>query len=168
MSEEIKPIGTDTEGYHSLKRAMLALLSEYPGLGEQDVVFENLPEKSSGLAVGADSGALIITRTENILGDIRQECQFPFFVIYRTSADSETQKLRVADFLDTFGMWLMGQPVTLSDVEYRLKTYPSLTGGRRITGVTVFNSYGIEPTQDGYQDWYLPATVNYTNEYEPW
>lgn len=168
MADEVKPIGSDMEGFNSLKRAMLALLSSYPGLGEREMVFETLEAGSSGIAIGVNSGALIITQNESITGHIRQKCQFPFFVIYRTSADREAEKLRVADFLDTFGLWLTRQPVALNGEEYRLTTYPELTGGRKINSVTIFNSYGVEPMEDGYQDWYLPVTVNYTNDFDPW
>lgn len=163
---DVKPIGSDTAGFDSLNRAMISLLSSFPGLNDREVVFEELEDGVSGIAIGANSGALIISKTESITGHVKQNCQFPFFVIYRTPPDRD--KLRVADFLDTFGMWLTRQPVTVDGVEHRLKTYPELTGGRKIEDATIFNSYGIEPTEDGYQDWYLPVTVNYTNEYDPW
>lgn len=168
MGEEVKPIGSDTEGFASLNRAMLSLLSSYPGLKEREVVFETLKDGVSGLAIGTNSGALIITKRESITGHVWQNCQFPFFVIYRTGADREAEKLRVADFLNTFGLWLTRQPVVLNGTVYQLSAYPELTGGRKIKDVTIFNSYGVEPTEDGYQDWYLPVTVNYTNEYDPW
>lgn len=168
MANEAKPIGSDTVGYESINRAILSLLSSYPGLGEREVLFESLEAGTSGIAIGTNSGALIITSKASITGRIKQTCEFPFFVIYRTSADRETEKLRVADFLDTFGLWLTRQPVVLNEREYILPAYPELTGGRKITDVTVFNSYGVEPMEDGYQDWYLPVTVNYTNEFDPW
>lgn len=168
MSDAVKPIGADTAGFESLNRAMLALLSGYPGLGDRELVFETLEEGVSGIAIGTNSGAMIISSRESITGRIRQTCQFPFFVIYRSPADRESDKLRVADFLDTFGLWLTRHPVILDGEEHRLADYPELTGGRKIKDFTIFNSYGIEPTEDGYQDWYLPVTVNYTNEYDPW
>ena len=168
MAAELKPIGSDTAGFRSLNKAVLSLLSSYPGLGETEVVFETLEDGTAGIAIGTNSGALIISQRESITGHIRQECQFPFFVIYRTSAKREAAKLRVADFLDTFGLWLMKQPVILNGETQHLTEYPELADGRRIKSITIFNSYGIDPMDDGYQDWYLPVTVNYTNEYDPW
>lgn len=168
MAEAIKPIGSDIEGFESLKRAVLYLLSSYPGLEPREIVFEDLQPGSSGLAIGANSGSLILTERVSITDHVRQTCEFPFFVIYRTSATREDKKLQVADFLDTFGRWMTGQTVTVDGINTKLTSYPKLDGGRKITGITIFNSYGIEPTEDGYQDWYLPVTVQYTNEFDKW
>lgn len=166
MADELRPIGNDVEGFDSLKRAALALLSAYPGLGSREIVFEDLPENRSGLGIGADAGAQILSERRSITDYVRQSCQMPFFVIYRTAADRESEKLRVADFLDRLGRWLTRQNVEIDGTSHKLTAYPVLQGNRKITGMTVFNSYAAVPSESGFQDWYLPVAMNYTNEYE--
>lgn len=160
-----KPIGVDADGYGILTEAMRSLLNQYPGLEEGDIIrFEELG-KDGGLAFSADSGALIFTETEDVCGVIHQTCQYPFFVVYRTDTTRERQKLNIQKFLDNLGKWVCGEPDSGYD---RLTSYPELSGGRKIKRITRSNSYGLEPQENGVQDWLLPITVRYANEYEKW
>ncbi len=167
MADELKPIGMDASGYEVLTNAVRALLSSYPGLGSDEINFEELSE-SSGIAFSADAGALVITERKSITDHVYQTCQFPFFVIYRTSATREYEKIRVQTFLDTLGKWLCKEPTVINDETVRLSSYPELTDGRKITRITRSNSYGLTPNEDGVQDWLLPVTVQYTNEFDMW
>lgn len=167
MADELKPIGVDATGYEVLTNAVLALLSSYPGLNSKEIFFEELSE-SSGLAFSADSGALIMSERRDITDHVKQECQFPFFVIYRTASTKEFEKLRVQDFLDTFGKWLCKEPANINGEVVLLASYPELSRGRKITRVTRSNSYGLTPNPDGVQDWLLPVIVQYTNEFDLW
>lgn len=167
MAEEVKIIGYDTTGYELLTRAVADLLGSYPGLGDRTILFEELKE-SSGLAFSADSGALVMSERRSITDHVRQECQFPFFVVYRASASREHEKLKISQFLESLGKWICREPVKLGDEVYQLKTYPDLTAGRKITRVTRKNVYGLVPNDNGTQDWLLPVTVQYTNEFDMW
>lgn len=167
MADELKPIGIDATGYEVLTNAVLALLSSYPGLDNKEIFFEELSE-TSGLAFSADAGALIMSERRDITDHVRQTCQFPFFVIYRTSATREYEKLRVQTFLDTLGKWLCKEPAIINNQTQRLTAYPQLTDGRKITRITRSNSYGLTPNEDGVQDWLLPVTVQYTNDFDMW
>ena len=168
MGDERKPIGKDASGYDVLTIAVKALLNQFPGLYENETVkFEELGE-DSGIAFSADNGALIFSETEDVLGGVRQTCQYPFYIIYRTSSTKERQKMSIQEFLDTFGTWLCREPVVIDGSEQRLSNYPTLSQGRKITKVTRDNSYGLEPQESGVQDWILPVSIEYTYDFERW
>lgn len=168
MADERKPIGKDASGYDVLTIAVKALLNQFPGLYENETVkFEELGE-DSGIAFSADNGALIFSETEDVLGGVRQTCQYPFYIIYRTSSTKERQKMSIQEFLDTFGKWLCREPVVIDGSEQRLSKYPTLSQGRKITKVTRDNSYGLEPQESGVQDWILPVSIEYKYDFERW
>lgn len=168
MGDELKPIGKDASGYDVLTIAVKDLLNQFPGLYENETVkFEELGE-DSGIAFSADNGALIFSETEDVLGGVRQTCQYPFYIIYRTSSTKERQKMSIQEFLDTFGKWLCREPVVIDGSEERLSNYPTLSQGRKITKVTRDNSYGLEPQESGVQDWILPVSIEYKYDFERW
>ena len=168
MGDERKPIGKDASGYDVLTIAVKALLNQFPGLYENETVkFEELGE-DSGIAFSADNGDLIFSETEDVLGGVRQTCQYPFYIIYRTSSTKERQKMSIQEFLDTFGKWLCREPVVIDGSEERLSNYPTLSQGRKITKVTRDNSYGLEPQESGVQDWILPVSIEYKYDFERW
>lgn len=163
---DVKPIGLDATGYEVLTVAVKSLLNQYPGLYDGEIVkFEEM-EKDSGIAFSANNGALVYAETEDVCGNVFQKCQFPFFVIYRTASERERQKISVQTFLDNLGKWICREPVVVDGKETRLAAFPTLSQGRIIKRITRDNSYGLEPNADGAQDWILPVTVQYTNEFE--
>lgn len=161
---EAKPIGYDVSGYSILTNAVLALLSAFPGLNGREIFFEELDE--SGIAFSADNGALIISETRSITDHVTQTCQYPFFIIYRTTSTKEFQKLQVQAFFDGIGKWICREPTEIGGKIIRLEGWPVLANSRRITRVTRGNSYGLTPNEDGVQDWLMPVTVQYTNEFD--
>lgn len=169
MGNEQKPIGKDATGYEVITEAMKDLLNQFPGLlpGEE-VKYEELGE-DSGIAFSNDAGALVYTEREDVIGGVHQTCQYPFFVVYRSASSArERQKMSIQEFLDALGKWLCGEPAVIDGETYRLTTYPVLASGRKITKITRDNSYGVEPQENGVQDWLLPVAVQYKNEFEKW
>lgn len=162
---DIKPIGADSTGYEYLKRAIRDLLNQFPGLGGQTIYFEELGE-DSGIAFSADAGALVMAERRSITDHVTQTCQFPFFVVYRTAATREFQKLNVSAFLDSLGKWICKEPVEIDGNIYKLTEYPEITDGRKITRITRNNSYGTVPNENKSQDWMLPVSVQYTYEFD--
>lgn len=160
-----KAIGIDHEGYEVLTKAVSELLNEYPGLDDRIVTFEEL-ESTSGIAFAADNGALVMSESRNILDHITQTCQFPFFIVYRSASTRAAQKIAIQTFLDSIGKWICKEPAEVDGVKVTLSEYPALAEGRKIKKVTRNNSYGTEPDAKGVQDWLLPVTVEYTNEFE--
>lgn len=163
MNEQ-KPIKTDSGGFEALKPAILSLLNDYPALNGRVITFQGLTE-DSGISIEPESGALVFTEQRDIIGGIHQKCQFPFFVVYRSDASSEYLKLSISAFLDDLGAWLCREPVTIGEEEHRLAGYPKLTGGRKITGISRFNSYSLVPNENKSQDWVIPVTVHYTHDF---
>lgn len=166
MPEPVKPLLFDATGHEVLTKAVLELLATYPGLNGREILFEELG-KESGLAFFAGAQALVITERRTITGRILQTCQYPFYIYYRTTSTQERQKISVQTFLDSLGKWLCGEPAEVNGEYIRLLKFPELTQGRKITRITRENSAGTEPTEEGVQDWVLPATVEYSNTIEP-
>lgn len=165
--EEVKPIGWDVSGHEILTRAVSDLLNQYPGLNGREILFDELGAET-GIAFSADNGALIISERRSVTDHVCQTCQFPFFLIYRTTATTEFQKLKVQSFFDGIGKWFCKEPAEVNGETVQLKSYPALSEGRKITRITRSNSYGLEPSEDGVQDWLMPVTVQYTNEFDMW
>lgn len=165
--EQQKPLGLDGEGFDILKNAVLTLLNQYPGLDEKSIVFSNLSE-DSGISMEPENGTLIYSQKTDIIGNVRQECQFPFYVVYRSGANSEYLKFNISKFLDNLGAWICREPVIIDGEVFQLAEFPKLTGQRKITNVTRFNSYALEPNQNETQDWVIPITVHYTHEFIMW
>lgn len=163
--EEVKPIGSDPTGYEYMKKAIKALLNQYPGLNGEKIYFEELGEEE-GIAFSADAGALVMAERRSITDHVTQTCQFPFLLIYRTTATREFEKLSVSAFLDTLGKWLCREPVEIQGMTYRLSEYPTIADGRKITRITRNNSYGTVPNENKSQDWILPVSVQYTYEFD--
>ena len=167
MEKENQPIGMDATGFEVLTNAVLSLLSQFPGLNGREILYEELGE-SSGIAFFADAGALVMAEKRSITDHVRQTCQYPFNVVYRTASTREHQKLNVQAFLDALGKWLCKEPAIINNQTYRIGEYPHLADGRRITRITRYNAYGAQPEESGVQDWVLPVKVEYTNEFDMW
>jgi len=159
------PIGVDATGYEVMTKAVSELLNQYPGLNDRIVTFEEL-EATSGIAFAADNGGLVMTEKRDILDHVTQTCQFPFYIVYRSASTRAAQKIKIQTFLDSIGKWICKEPAEVDGELITLDEYPPLTQGRKIKRVTRNNSYGVEPDAKGVQDWLLPVTVEYTNEFD--
>ncbi|MCC8128620.1 MAG: hypothetical protein LIO51_01600 [Clostridiales bacterium] len=159
-------IGTDAAGYEVLTEAMLELANEFPGLEDgESVKFEELG-RESGIALSGSSGALVYQEREDIVGGVHQTCRYAFVLVYRAGASArEGQKRAVSEFLDAFGKWLCRETAVIAGESYTLSAWPDLSTGREIKRITRENAYGTEPQESGVQDWVLPVTVEYTNEF---
>ena len=165
--DEVKPIGKDASGHDDITKAVKELLNKFPGIGDKTIMFEEIGA-SDGIAFSSNSGPLIMTERRSITDHIYQTCQYPFFVIYRSASTREFQKLQVQNFLDTLGKWLCREPVEINGEDHQLKVYPKLSDNRRITGISRENAYGLVPNENKSQDWMLPMTIRYTNEFDMW
>lgn len=166
--EEVKPIGADVTGFDILTNAVLSLLSQFPGLNGRVILFEELGT-DSGIAFFTDGGAIIIPPERRSITDhVVQQCRYPFYIVYRTASTEEYQNLQVQAFFDPLGKWLCREPAVVNGEAVRLRSFPALTDGRRITRITRSNSYSLEEKENGVQDWVMHATVEYTNEFDMW
>lgn len=165
--EDMKPIGIDAGGTEPLKIAVMDLVNQFPGLNGRVISYQGLGE-DGGISVEPESGTLVYSESTDILGTIRQACQYPFVVVYRSGGSSEYQKMSVTQFLDNLGAWLCREPVNIDGTDRQLSAFPEVSGGRKIAGIVRFNTYALEKNENQTQDWVLPVIVNYTHEFQKW
>ena len=165
--DEAKPIGKDASGHDDITRAVKELLNTFPGIEDKTILFEEIGA-SDGIAFSSNSGPLIMTERRSITDHVYQTCQYPFFVIYRSASTREFQKLHVQSFLDTLGKWLCREQIEINGETHQLKVYPKLSANRKIMSISRENAYGLVPNENKSQDWMLPVTIRYTNEFDVW
>lgn len=147
MDESVRVLGTDSEGYEIITEAVKSLLREYD---------PKITYNSSPVSFISDAGALILTETETISGDITRECQYPCFIVYRLTANDERTRLAATEYLERLGRYLS-----------RLKTFPALTDNRKIRKITCLNAYqGTIAGESHFQTWLMPVSILYTHEEE--
>ena len=104
----------DIDGSEAVTTALLELLNRFPGLKQDEkFLFSTVPE-DGGIGFFPTSGAVYLQNGEDIMGHVKQTVQYPFSVVYRVGAKTESQRLRIKEFLDTLGKWLERQPVTVN------------------------------------------------------
>lgn len=158
----------DIDGSEAVSNVLLTLLNEFPGLSEnQTITFATLDE-SSGIGFFPSTGAALQSNNESITGHVKQVCLYPFMVIYRAAPKSETQRMRIKEFLDALGKWLEQQPVTVNGTEYRLESYPALSSGNRVIRSITRSSpaYLNGVYQNGVEDWIIAEQLTYDNEFD--
>lgn len=157
----------DIDGSEAVSKVLLALLNEFPGLDKKIILFSTLSE-TSGIGFFPTSGAALLSNAEDITGRVKQVCLYPFNVVYRAAPKSESQRLKIKEFLDSIGRWLEQQPVTIGGIEYRLTAYPSLSSGNRVVkSISRTNPGHLNAAyQDGVEDWVISATLRYENEFD--
>lgn len=166
MPEQTQNVTYDVEGYDVLTTALRELLNGFPGLDSGDEIAFAVLNEDSGKAMFPISGAVIVLEKRDILGNVYQECQYPFTVCYRAAGLSESRKAAVKEWLDTLGRWLEGQPVTIGGTTYTLSAYPALTGSRKLKKIerkTPGHLDSIE--QNNSENWVIALAATYTNEF---
>ena len=162
-----KEVKYDFDGYEAVTPALRELLNQYPGLQQtgDEITFSVLSE-DSGKAMFPISGAIIETEKKFILGDVRQICLYPFYVIYRAAGLSENRKAAVKEWLDNLGRWLEGQKVNINSVDYRLESYPELSGNRRFLSISRQTPAYLSATnENNSEDWAIYITARYQNDF---
>lgn len=166
MPEEArnKPIKYDVDGYDIVTNALKDLLNSFPGLMEDENIKFSTLEEDSGISFYPISGAVIATETISVTGKVNQVCNYPFYVVYRTAADSQTSKIDIKEFLDELGKWLEKQPVMIDGETQKLSDYPDLTEGREITEISRQTPAYLDSTSEGnVQDWVISLALRYRN-----
>lgn len=162
-----KPVKYDTSGHTVIIKAVQDLLNQYPGLYEDERIKFEESSEDTGIIFTSNNGSVIYSETKYIDGTVVQKCQYPFYIVYRTSAsEKESYKITIAEFLETMGKWLAGENITIDGKTYMLEKYPAMTDGRKINELMWDNVYAAEPTANGVQDWVLPVTARYTNTFK--
>lgn len=166
MPEEArnKPIKYDVDGYDIITNALGDLLNSFPCLLEGENIRFSTLEEDSGISFYPISGAVIVTETTSVTGKVNQVCNYPFYVVYRTAADSPKSKIDIKEFLDKLGKWLERQPIMIDGQQNKLIAYPELTDGREITEISRQTPAYLDNTSEGnVQDWTISLALRYRN-----
>lgn len=159
-----KPVKYDVDGYDIITNALIDLLNSFPGILEGEIIKFSTLKENSGISFYPVSGAVIATETISITGKVNQVCNYPFYVVYRTAADSQDSKIDIKEFLDNLGKWLEKQPVTIDGEAQKLSDYPELTDGREITEISRQTPAYLDNTSEGnVQDWVISLALKYRN-----
>lgn len=159
-----KPIKYDVDGYEIITEALNDLLNSFPGLLPGEVIKFSTLGEDSGISFYPDSGAVIATETTSVTGKVNQVCNYPFYVVYRTSINAPDSKIDIKEFLDSLGKWLEKQSVTIDGETQKLTAYPDLTEGREITEISRQTPAYLDNTSEGnVQDWVISLALRYRN-----
>lgn len=164
MPETDKKPRYDVDGEEIITNALKKLLNSFPGLMEGEIILFSTLNEDSGISFYPVSGAVIAQETISITGKVDQLCNYPFFIVYRTAADTQVSKIDIKEFLDKLGKWLEKQPVTIDSEEVKLTSYPELTEGREITEIARQTPSYLDNTSEGnVQDWVISMNLRYRN-----
>ena len=165
---ENKPLALDIDGYEYVTDAIMEMVNSYPGLDREygeHFDFTN-SDPDDGLTIVATSGSVIFEERESITGHVRQECAYPFMVVYKASGLNQRRKIQVKEWMDTFAKWLTRQPVTIKNRTYVLQKWPDLTGGRVIRTIQRQSPcYLAQINEDKSEIWAMDLVVRYRNEF---
>lgn len=157
----MKYITVDRPGDSIIAEILKDLLSKFGEIVRAPIRYGEIGE-NSGICFSPDSGAKVISETEDILGNRKQQCSYPFFIVYRVASEKEAYKIRAAQLLDLIGRWICGEIVEFNNETYKIQL-PKTTNGRTIKKIVRENFYPQTPREDGVQDWILPVRVDYEN-----
>lgn len=164
VEESKKTLKYDVDGYDIVTNALKDLLNKYPGLEEDEVFKFSTLKEDEGMAFYPVSGAVIAQEKRSVTGRVSQLCNYPFFLVYRTSRDSPNTKADIKEFLDSVGKWLERQTVLIDGEKYKLESYPILTEERKIEEITrITPSYMDKSYDNNVQDWVISMSLKYRN-----
>ena len=163
-----KPVALDIDGYEYVTDALMEMANSYPGLNKmvgEHFDFTNA-DPEDGLTIMATSGSVIYDERESITGHVRQECTYPFMVVYKASGLSQKRKIQVKEWMDTFARWMTRQPVTINNRTFVLQAWPELTHGRVIRTIQRQSPcYLAQINEDKSEIWAMDLVIRYRNEF---
>ena len=107
---------------------------------------------------------VIAQEKKSVTGEVNQLCNYPFYIVYRTSRDSPNMKADIKEFLDSVGKWLERQTVVIDGEKHKLTSYPTLTEERKIEEITrITPSYLDKTYENNVQDWVISMSLKYRN-----
>lgn len=148
--------------YDVVTNALMVLLNQYPAIRNGDKIKFNDLSADYGISMIPISGAVITSQIKDILGHTTQNCQYPFYVIFRTGSLREKQQINAKEFLDKLGRWLEKQPID----SYAMAEYPKLSGTRKFTEIVRTSPATLTDIGDnGVEQWSIAVTARYVNEF---
>ena len=162
--ESKKPVKYDVDGYEAVTDALISILNSFPGLEEDEKIRFSTLNEDGGIAFYPVTGAVVALEKKSVTGKVDQLCNYPFYVIYRSSIDSPKIKASIKEFLDTLGKWLEQQTVVINGEQVKLEEYPVLTEERKIEEIVRLTPAHLDNVSDSnIQDWAISISLKYRN-----
>lgn len=162
-----KEVRFDAEGSEAVTKALMDLVNTYPGLKPGEKILFSTLDESRGRAIFPSTGAVIDQETRDIIGRTHQVCVYPFALVTRAKGLTEPRRVATKEWLDKLGRWLNRQTVTINGTDYKLDTYPALTGGRVLRELKLTVPAHIDGVgENGAEDWLCQIEARYTNDFK--
>ena len=158
----------DVNGYDVITKAINSLINQFPMLESSEEINFSLIGEEQGIAFFPVSGAIVQSEVKDVTGHVEQTCSYPFIVFYKVGGLSESGKIEAKEWLETLGMWLERQEITVSGITYQLTDYPPLNNNnRKFEDIQRTSpSYLYDENEDLVDRWAINITATYTNEYD--
>lgn len=148
------------DGSDNLTLSIMEIVNQFPLLGTKTIEFQKL-DITSGIALFPNPTVAIMSEKVSITGHTSQKCAYAFTIVYRTRTSGS--KENVKEWLDDLGRWLERQDVK----GYKLLKYPTLADGMEFTKISrQGQAYLYDTTDDKAEDWAIPITALYNNEFD--
>ena len=159
-----KTVKYDVDGYDIGTNVMKEMMKKDQGLETGEMFKFSTLKEDDGMAFYPVSGAVIAQEKKSVTGKVNQLCNYPFYIVYRTSRDSPNTKADIKEFLDSVGRWLERQSVVIDGEKCKLTSYPTLTEERKIEEITrITPSYLDKTYENNVQDWVISMSLKYRN-----
>lgn len=160
------PVTYDIDGTEEVTKAIVALLNEYPRLGDGETISFTSLSEDGGISMFPTSGAVIEQDKVDVLGNHEQICQYPFYIFYRANGLSEGRKVSVKEWLDDLGRWLEKQPIVVGNVTSQLESYPALSGHRSFLSIQRTSPASLDSLGENQsENWVIRLTARYKNDF---
>ena len=83
------------DGEEAVSTILLNLLNQFPGLGPEDRIQFATIGADGGIGFYPNPGAVVSVHKENVLGQVRDVCRYPFSIVYNAAPKTEQQRLRI-------------------------------------------------------------------------
>lgn len=155
MADDKKIVRIDLRASENLTPELLNVLNAYPDLLPSEKIVFGDGSQTSGIALYPISGAVVVTEEEDIIGNITQECQYPFYLIYKVGKGSSSSRIAIKEFLDDLGRWL------------EVQDYKSYFSSVDVTDISRQTPGYLESREeDGVENWAIYITLFYKKTIE--
>ena len=151
-------LNVDMRSTSQITPKLLAFLNQYPDLLEYEKIVFGDGSQESGIAMYPISGAVVITEEEDITGVHTQECQYPFYLIYKVGTDSGSNRISIKEFLDALGLWAEQQDYSFFD---------GLVDGLTVTEISRQTPAYLDSREaNNVENWAIYLPLYYTRTWE--
>lgn len=138
-----------------LTNRILEFLQRYPKLLPSESIVFGDASHAEGLAMYPVSGALVISETEDIMGNHESNRQYPFYLVYKSGTGSASRAISIKGLLDSIGEWCEKQDYSEFN-ELGIEV-------TEISRQTVAAMDSIE--ENGTENWTISITLFYTKRW---